>query len=158
MGRTAERLESSFGGAWSPDGRSIVFARGMPFGEIDLHVMNADGSGERVLLEREGTDGGARYSPDGSLVAFHASVGEESRIAVVGSDGSGLRFLTGGGLHYQPAWSPDGRWLLFTGAPLGAEVFGLFRVPVEGGDVVVVVDTDVDERTGSWPAEGVSGR
>jgi TolB protein len=35
--------------AFSPDGRKIVFARGIEFGTNEIYVINADGSGERRL-------------------------------------------------------------------------------------------------------------
>jgi Tol biopolymer transport system component len=58
------------------------------------------------------TNGGfsPSYSPDGSLLAFSA----DGAIAVVGSDGSGLRLLTSGvGFDETPAFSPAGDLLVF---------------------------------------------
>ncbi len=148
---TRRPLESSFGGAWAPDGRTVVFTRIAPEGDTDIYLLDMVSGTERRLLRRDGSDGGPRFSPDGTRVAFHAQSGEESRIAVISADGTGLAWLTSGGLHYQPTWSPDGRWLLFTGSPLdGGRRNDLFVVPATGGESRALVATDADERTGSW--------
>jgi len=53
----------------------------------------------------------------------------------VNVDGSGLRRLTEVGEDSPvPAWSPDGRWIAFTGE------FGLYLVDAEGGEVRRVSD------------------
>lgn len=150
---TRSPLSSSFGGHWSPDGVSIVFARAVD-GDIEVHVMRGDGSDVRRLTHRPGADYGARFSPDGTRIAYHATFGDEARIMVMDADGSSPRVVTRGAQHYDPAWSPDGRWILFTGAPLGASRFDLLVVPADGGaDPVAYVAGDVDERGGSWRPE-----
>lgn len=146
---TAVPLGSSFMGTWAPDGRTILFARSVE-GNTDLFVTDVDGSNERRLTATPESEGGARYSPDGSRIAFHVSYDGESRIGVMNADGSASRTVTWGGQHYQPVWSPDGRWLLFTGAALGAEQYDLLAVPATGGDILPIVATEVDERTGHW--------
>ncbi len=147
---TDRRVGSSFGGAWSPDGRSLVFSRFIAPEDTELFVLDVTTGEERRLTTRPGSEGGARYSPDGTRIAYHHQVGDTARIAVMDADGGGTRYVTNGGLHYVPSWSPDGRWLIFTGAPLGGERYDLLAVPVEGGDVVPVVQTEHDERYGSW--------
>ncbi len=146
---TREPLPSSYAAAWSPDGRAVLMVRPVA-GDADLHLLDPETGEERVLLARAGADGSGRFSPDGTRIAFHATVGEESRIAVVAADGSGLRFLTESGLHYYPTWSPDGRWLLFTGAPPGATRNDLLVVSADGGAVTPLVAGPGDERSGSW--------
>ncbi len=46
----------------SPDGREIVFARG-PGEPLDLWIMNADGTNQRVLLEHPGRDEQPKWRP-----------------------------------------------------------------------------------------------
>lgn len=46
----------------SPDGREIVFARG-PGDPLDLWIMNADGTNQRVLLEHPGRDEQPQWRP-----------------------------------------------------------------------------------------------
>ncbi len=146
---TREPLPSTWAASWSPDGRAVLMARPID-GDLDLVLLDPETGEERTLLHRTGSDSAGRYSPDGSRIAFHAALGEESRIAVMSADGSALRFLTEGGLHYYPKWSPDGRWLLFTGAPPGGDGNDLLVVPADGGAVTPLVAGPGDERFGSW--------
>lgn len=55
-----------------------------------------------------------------------------------------------GAQHHDPHWSPDGRWLMFTGAVAGAIQFDLMVIPVSGGEAKSWVTGDHDERGGSW--------
>ena len=87
---------------------------------------------------------GPKLSPDGSRVLFVKSEldwGEnerDSRIWVVGADGSNPRPFTGSTDDRSPEWSPDGRWVSFT-RPVG-EGDGrrrqLFVLPSDGGEAI----------------------
>ncbi len=151
---TREPLSSTFGADFSPDGRSLLFAR--EFGEtIDLVLLDLATLEERRLPGTSAAEYGGRVSPDGRRVAFHAAEESgEARIVVMNLDGSERLELTRGAQHYGPQWSPDGRLLMFTGAPLGATRFDLMTVPSGGGEVLPLVATDQDERSGSWSPAG----
>ena len=99
--------------AWSPDGRRIAFERGgerqrTNYGPgsagYEVHVMNADGSGQQ-LLTRGGS--GPYWSPDGRKIAFVSKRDGNGDIHVMNADGSGRRNLTrGADRESQPVWSP----------------------------------------------------
>lgn len=147
---TQPRLGSSFGGAWSPDGARVVFARFVAPESADLFERDMISGDERRLTALPGSEYGARYSPDGSRLAFHHQVGDTARIAVLDLGTGVVHAVTGGGLHYYPAWSPDGRWILYTAAPLGGSQYDLLAVEVETGRRLDIVTTDADERHGVW--------
>jgi Tol biopolymer transport system component len=71
-----------------------------------LYVVNADGSGLRLVAQKAGRAGPPAWTPDGQRLIFNAPGG----IHVVNVDGSGLQNLTSGG---SPAWSPDGQKIAF---------------------------------------------
>ena len=107
--------------AWSPDGKQIAFTRkdGLSDWFGDIYVMNADGSNQRRLVQ----GGGPRFSPDGRQIAYHGLVDERAEagdrprvplsIWVVNVDGTGRRLITDRGS--DPAWTPDGRALVYGG-------------------------------------------
>lgn len=158
-GGAAERLTktpltSSFFGAWSPDGTTLVFARDFG-GNVDLVLLDLDSGEETRLPGTAASEFGGRFSPDGQHIAFAAAGPDgEARIVVIEAGGSGRVELTAGAQHYDPVWSPDGRWLMFSGAPLGESQFDLMVVPASGGPVSTLLATEVDERSGSWRPTG----
>jgi len=147
---TEEPLTSSFFGAWSPDGDALVFARDFG-GNVDLVVIDIDSREETRLSGTIDSEFGGRFSPDGERIAFAAAATDgEARIVVVDVSGGNRVELTAGAQHYDPVWSPDGSWLMFSGAPLGESQFDLLMVGAAGGPVSTLLATEVDERTGSW--------
>ena len=72
------------------------------------------------------------YSPNGRLIAFDAG----RRLALMRSDGSRLRLLPAQtDDDGEPAFSPDGRRLVFTGheGPANAQSAGLYVLALAGG-------------------------
>ncbi|HEU5066508.1 MAG TPA: hypothetical protein VFT86_11665 [Gaiellaceae bacterium] len=122
--RRLARGHVHFSVAWSPDGQKMLFERPNPrhpappvpgdFTE-DLHVMNADGSGQRRLTRNPATDRDPVWSPDGRRIAF--SRGRQAW--VMNPDGSGKRSLTPAGWYSAESqdWSRDGRKIAFMGRP-----------------------------------------
>ena len=98
---------------WSPDGRRIAFVSRRD-GKA-LYVMNADGSGLRIVARVEPLATPA-WSPDGRRIAFEGRRDRHSvALYVVNADGSGQRTLARRG--NAPAWSPDGRSIAFESTP-----------------------------------------
>jgi serine/threonine-protein kinase len=105
---------------WTPDGKSIVLARGIA--NIELFVLPADGSGE----ERRLTTGGIRVpysvSPDGSLVFFR-ELKNDWDIGMVRLDGSAPpeALLDSFYSEHTPMISPDGEWLAYVSDESGTQ-------------------------------------
>ncbi len=118
--------------AWSPRGaRLAVVTRGGG-------VLVAEPGGKPSPLLAEGSKaGGARWSPDGTMVA--TSLPDRILVVDAGTLEPRTVFTTTGPGPDVAGWSPDSRWVLFWGEPLvqhprKAAGRALDAVPAAGGD------------------------
>jgi Tol biopolymer transport system component len=143
------------------DGR-IVFTSTRD-GDLDLYVVNADGSDLRRVTSTPGYDGGAFFTPDCTGIVFRASrpTGpelEDYRSLLAGglvrpsnleifwmdADGGNVRQLTDNGMaNFAPYPTPDGEAVLFSSNLGGSErEFDLYRVGRDGGDPERITHTE----------------
>ncbi|MDE0636707.1 MAG: hypothetical protein OXI43_12790 [Candidatus Poribacteria bacterium] len=116
--------------AWSPDGQSIAFGS-IGHGRFGIFVMDADGKHHRQiinLLPGGGLPYSPAWSPDGKQIACTVSFPNLAANVVIDDhhdhDGSGIYIMDTDGqnarrisplgtLSYNPAWSPDGKWIAY---------------------------------------------
>ncbi len=128
--------------SYAPDGRQIVFEsdRG---GAQQLYVMDANGGNARRISFGPGRYSTPVWSPRGDLIAFTKQHQGRFMIGVMKPDGKGERILTEGYHNEGPAWSPNGRVLVFFRDTPGAN----------GGPQVWTVDlTGYNEQQINTPA------
>ena len=128
---------------WTPDGKRILFASGDHKSPLQVWVQAADGSSPatRITDASEGYD--ADLSRDGrSLVLVGGDrSGTEIRSVVIGSGAAPTLFARDGRSSW-PAFSPDGRWVVYQADESGKmEVYvrpfhgggGRLQVSLNGG-------------------------
>lgn len=157
-GSSLKRLTTAPGydaeGAYSPDGKKIVFCSlrdAYPadklspedrkrletnpgyFGEI--YLMNADGSDQRRLTNWPGYDGGPFFSPDGERIIWRhfSESGMLADIYTMRLDGSDIRRLTDfGSMSWAPYFHPSDEYIIFHSNKYGPTNCELFIVDTCG--------------------------
>jgi Tol biopolymer transport system component len=99
--------------SWSPDGLRIAYSRDFP--ELQVHVINADGSGDTPITSPPVQAFQTAWSPTGNRIAF-VTVSDKD-IMLINPDGSGMVNLSPAQTDDDtPVWSPDGSRMAFNTA------------------------------------------
>lgn len=113
----------AFQPTWSPDGRQIAYLSDAGTQDLALWVMQSDGTGHRLLSSAAEGQGGfdtIAWSPDGGRIAAAVFKAGVSQIGLLNPTTRVWTILT---RHeagaYDPAWSPDGRYLSYVARQQG---------------------------------------
>lgn len=134
---------------WSPEGDRLLVEVFAPDERQTRHyLMNQLGS--NITTVHEGQTFDARFSPDGSRIAFATDTSGVRRIAVVSRDLSQFQFITNGTSSGGPVWSPDSGWLAFVRADPPAAVPRLYVVRSDGSGLRSLFIEQGHERVYAW--------
>ena len=119
----------------SPFGRSQIAFHSEREGNLDIYVMNADGTGQTRLTHNHTEDSYPTWSPDGSKILFESDRDGDFEIYVMDTDGSNITQLTHNEAgEFSSTWSPDGSKIAFVS----------FR---DGSSEIYVMDADGSNQT-----------
>ena len=151
--------------AWSPDGTQLAFTSSRDQGGR-LSVMTGTGALTQFIFSVGGDIflvpalGGAAvklidnaahpaWSPDGLSIAFESDRSGSWDIWTVSTKGGAPTQLTDDRLQdYQPAFSPNGRWIAF------GSLRGLSVVPASGGQVIRLTANRDPAAAPAWSPDG----
>lgn len=77
----------------------------------EIFSMNADGSATKQLTNN-GENYHPKFSPDGSKISYTHQMPYEAHIVIMNADGSNKKVITNN-YSREPAWSPDGKKLVY---------------------------------------------
>lgn len=139
--------------AVSPDGKRVAFESNRD-GQMEIYIMNLDGSSQTRLTDYPGRDLQPCWSPDGTKIVFVSERDGAADIYMMHNDGSDLKQLTknleGGN---GPKWSPDGNKIVFkAGAWPRADIFVM---NADGSNLQnLTPNTDTYDHSPAWSPSG----
>ncbi|MBF6613448.1 MAG: PD40 domain-containing protein [Chloroflexi bacterium] len=135
---------------WSPDGKSIALYEYLDSRNLPIMIMNPDGTGLRTLVQG-GAIVGARFSPSGdkllySEISTSTSASGTDIFTISPSGGTPTNLTPNSAEDYQPAWSPDGSYIAWSGRQGG--VFKIVLANADGSNPQTL--TKGDDYQPSW--------
>lgn len=131
---------------YSPDGKTIAFilSNDTAAGFLGVtYLIDADGSNQRRITDPAPCLIRPDWSPDGSKITLfaHFCNPENETIAVMDADGSNVRYLTDNGRSFyhgphdrNPAFSPDGEFIVFERNPPDLSSSALYVMRADGSE------------------------
>lgn len=157
---------------WSPDGRRLAVGSNRDGADYDIYLFDTNGDNVSRWASTGAFEEQPAWSPDGEWLAFirkdrdtngngvleRRDDGDFGDIWIGRVDGSDFRQLTFDRRAADPAWSPDGRYLVFTYVSDSSAdgYFGLddmselWVVPVAGGEPAPLLRSAFQDTTPDW--------
>ena len=100
--------------------------------------------------------GGGAWSSSGKEIVFTSNfTGRMNLWKVSANGGWPIQLSQSDDRQLGAVWSPDGKWILFPSDKGGGEIYDLYSVPANGGEVVNLTKTDEISETGpEWSPNG----
>ncbi len=116
---------------------------------LEIYLINADGSGLTNLTNNAAADSSPSWSPDGRQIAFNSTRDRSWEIYLMNADGSGLSRLTDNSAYdYAPVWSPDGRQIAFLSDRDGN--WEIYLMNADGSGQTNLTDNPARDWSPSW--------
>jgi Tol biopolymer transport system component len=132
----------------------IAFASDRDNGNLEIYVMNADGTNPVRLTNHEARDLFPAWSPDGTKIAFTSDRDNgNAELYVMNADGTNpVRLTTHEADDLAPAWSPDGTKIAFTSERDGN--LEIYVMNADGTNTVRLTDHPERDAEPDWSPDG----
>ena len=144
-------LWSTLSASTGPDDRALTDPKS---------VVSASNSGARPApiddLYYTKSAFGASWSPDGQRIVLVSDIAGRTNLwKVSASGGWPIQLTQSDERQYSPVWSPDGKWIVYEQDHAGDELWDLYAVPSDGGEIVNLTNTPaIREQDPVWSHDG----
>ncbi len=129
-------------------------------GNLDIWLMNANGTGLQQLTHSPERDIEPAWSPDGQKIVFTSGRDNPQYVQLYVMDGEGnnqqplMPFSPANQL--SPRWSPDGEWVVFFSNPQvnGQVWFDIYKVRSDGAELTNLSNTPGNNFMPDWSPDG----
>jgi len=99
---------------------------------------------------------GASWAPDGKEIVFTTDISGRLNLWKVDADGGWpIQLAQSDERQYGATWSPDGKWIVLQQDTAGNELWDLFAIPSDGGELINLTRTsEVREEAPRWSPDG----
>jgi dipeptidyl aminopeptidase/acylaminoacyl peptidase len=95
------------------------------------------------------------WSPDGKEIAFTSNFTGRNNLWKVNADGGWpIQLSQSDDRQSGAVWSPDGKWIIFQSDKGGGEIYDLYAIPSDGGEIVNLTNTAEISETGAVWSHG----
>ncbi len=96
------------------------------------------------------------WSPDGQQIAFVSDLAGRTNLWKVNASGGWpIQLTQSDDRQYSPVWSPDGKWIVYEQDHAGDELWDLYAVPSDGGEIINLTNTPaIREQDPVWSHDG----
>jgi len=98
----------------------------------------------------------AAWSPDGKQIVFVSDLAGRTNLwKVSASGGWPIQLTQSDDRQYSPVWSPDGKWIVYEQDHAGDELWDLYAIPSDGGEIINLTNTPaIREQDPHWSHDG----
>lgn len=163
-----ERKELILGPQWSPDGQQIIFGMGgftsflhfaagrkKPIDSVNggaqVGIINADGSGFRLITSGPNNNAFPSFAPDGKHIVYRTAGPDGEGLRIVNLDDRSVTVLTSDYDNF-PVWSPRGDLIAFIRKI--ASDFEVLTIRPDGKDLRQLTHTHGNEAHLAWSPDG----
>jgi TolB protein len=137
---------------WTPDGKALIYNRNGRLYRFDLNK-NAPAEINTAFAVSNNNDHVLSFDGKRLGISHHSKDdNNQSVIYVLPAGGGTPERVTAKSPSYLHGWSPDGKWLIYTGGR--NDNYDIYKIPAEGGEEIRLTDSEALDDGSEFSPDG----